>query len=131
MELVIKVQNSPTHSVSEAFTVDTAKTTLTIAELITEKVKQEVERYNTHMEASVLSLVVSSENEITLNQKKRDKTIQLRDAEKECYVALEAFSKNRFFIFVNDVQYQNLEDTVSVEGQPEILFLKITPLVGG
>jgi len=41
------------------------------------------------------------------------------------------FERNGFFVLVGDRQVTNLDDPVSLTGNPEISFVKLTPLVGG
>jgi hypothetical protein len=68
---------------------------------------------------------------LALNQKRNHLPILEADFEKQCYLALEAFTKNRHFVFVNDKQYFHLNDSIRVEAPMEVCFLKITPLIGG
>jgi hypothetical protein len=131
MEILIKI-NDATASASEiAFTLATTQDTLTIEALITEKVRHEVSEFNRKIEQSVKTIGELNDTEVALNQKVTRLRLQSEDFEKQCYIALEGFTKNRFFVFVNDQQYFHLHDAIPVEPTMEVLFIKLTPLVGG
>jgi len=63
-------------------------------------------------------------------------TIQMKkgatiDAEKQTYVALDAFQKNGFFMLVNDYQVGDLHEEILVDEHTKVSFVRLTPLVGG
>lgn len=102
---------------------------VSIHDIITERVFQEVESYNQKSEKARFSLVQPSPEEALLNTKKRQKKVV--NAEKQVDVALKAFSSNGFFILVDDEQAENLEQVVTIKPDTSISFVKLTPLVGG
>ncbi len=53
------------------------------------------------------------------------------DPEEQVQVALHAFRRNGFFVLVDDVQLESLEDRVRLDADVDVCFLKLTPLVGG
>ncbi len=53
------------------------------------------------------------------------------DAEKQVYIALNAFQKNGFFMLVDDKQIEELDQRISLLHDSKISFVKLTPLVGG
>ncbi len=53
------------------------------------------------------------------------------DAEKQFYLAIDAFVKNRFFLIINNNQIDTLEEKIEVKENLELNFIKLTPLVGG
>ena len=53
------------------------------------------------------------------------------DAERQVYIALDAFQKNGFFVLVDDLQAESLEQVVRLRSGTEVSFVKLTPLVGG
>lgn len=106
---------------------------MTVRELIAARVRLEVDKYNAAVEnTSLRTLVQPTEAEAQLNahsyQKRGKKFV---DAEKQVFVALDAFQKNRFFILVNDQQVSDLEENILVDEVAKISFLRLMPLVGG
>lgn len=106
------------------------KTEITLKELIAERVRNEVAAYNKRLPAYFQGLVQPSEAEQTLNgfRVKQRKEI---DAEKQVYVALDAFQKNGFFVIVNDQQLTDLDASIKLSDSASASFIKLTPLVGG
>lgn len=100
---------------------------ITVRELITARIKNEVERYNNDVSTYKKGLVQPSDLEERLNNKKRPKV----DIEKQTYVALDAFNKNAFFILIDDEQVESLDQKFLVDETAKISFIKLTPLVGG
>lgn len=106
------------------------KSTVTVREIIEARVKTEVQRYNNKVTDVFHGLVQPSEAEKTLNGYKM-KTKHVIDAEKQVYVALDAFMKNGYIMLINKYQPENLEEVVNITPDTQISFLKLTPLVGG
>lgn len=102
----------------------------TVAELITARVNQEVEDYNRSLSGSYKGFIQPSEAEQTLNGYKLT-TKKAIDAEKQVYVALNAFQNNAFFILIDNRQVESLEEEILVNEMSNISFVKLTPLVGG
>jgi len=102
----------------------------TVREIIEKRVQQEVENYNAKLPKFYNGLVMPSEAEKTINgfQVKNKNVI---DSEKQVYVALDAFTKNGFFILVDDLQVESLDEVVTLRKDMNINFVKLTPLVGG
>lgn len=104
--------------------------TVSIKEIIRERVSQEVETYNNKKPSYFNGLVEPSNAERTINGYKL-KERKIIDAEKQVYIALDAFQKNGFFILVDDLQCEDLEQKVELNADTKISFIKLTPLVGG
>ncbi len=103
---------------------------LTLKELIALRVLKEVEAYNKKQPKHFQGLVQPTEAERTLNGfKLKPKT--LIDGEKQVYIALEAFTKNSFFVLVNNKQIASLDEVIPASDLTTISFVKLTPLVGG
>jgi hypothetical protein len=103
---------------------------VSIKDIITARVSQEVEEYNQKQGEFFRGLVIPSEAEQTLNGYKiKDK--KRIDVEKQVYVALHAFQNNGFFVLIDDVQSEDLEQRVQLKPDTSINFVKLTPLVGG
>jgi hypothetical protein len=103
---------------------------VTIREVITQRVLQEVALYNQKLSGVFNGLVQPTDAEKLLNgyKLKSNKPIE---AQKQVAVAIEAFSSNRYFILVDDKQYNSLDDEIVVADTTSISFVKLTPLVGG
>lgn len=105
-------------------------TSVTIAEIIEARVTAEVAAYNQKLPAVFNGLVQPTLAEKVLNGFKLKKR-QLIDAEKQTYIALDAFQKNGFFVLVDDLQVETLEQKVEIQLNTTVSFIKLTPLVGG
>ncbi|WP_369146079.1 hypothetical protein [Streptomyces sp. R44] len=53
------------------------------------------------------------------------------DAEAAFARAVEAFGRNGFLVLVGDRQIEELDETVTVGPETEVVFLRLVPLVGG
>lgn len=104
--------------------------TVTIKDVIEARVRQEVERYNQKLPDYYNGLIEPNDAEKTINGYKQ-RTKKTIDAEKQVYVALDAFQKNGFFVLVDNQQCTELEQTVQLTSNTHIAFVKLTPLVGG
>mgnify|MGYP001791553307 CR=1 FL=1 len=102
----------------------------TVREIITARVEAEVSSYNRQQVQYFRGLVQPSEGEQTQNGF-RLKTRQKIDPEQHTYLALDCFLKNQYFILIDDVQAESLDQEVTLRPKTEISFLKLTPLVGG
>lgn len=104
--------------------------TTTLKDIIEARVRQEVDNYNKKLPEYYNGLVEPTDSEKTINgyKLKSKKTI---DPEKQVYVALDAFQKNGFFVLINNQQHSSLEDSIQLDSDTNISFVKLTPLVGG
>lgn len=103
---------------------------VTIRDIITGRVLQEVENYNHKLPEYFNGLIEPNDAEKTLNGYKL-KSKKLIDGEKQVYTALDAFQKNGFFVLVDNIQAEELEQVVHLRAGTIISFVKLTPLVGG
>jgi len=103
---------------------------VTIEDIIRHRVEAEVEKYNQQKSDYFQGLVQPSKAEVLANVYKMKKHQEI-DAEKQIYVALNAFQNNAFFVLVNDLQAEELDLEVQLTPTTEINFIKLTPLVGG
>jgi hypothetical protein len=103
---------------------------VTLREVITQRVLQEVAIYNQKLSGVFNGLVQPIDAEKLLDGYKL-KSSKPIDAQKQVAVAIEAFSSNRYFILVDDQQHDNLDDEIVVADTTSISFVKLTPLVGG
>lgn len=114
------------HEISLSF----ASECVLVREIISERVKYEVENYNKKLPEYFNGLIEPTEAEKTINGM-RMKTKQPIDAEKQVYIALDAFQRNGYFILIDNVQAETLDQEVLLTGDMIVSFVKLTPLVGG
>ena len=110
--------------------IDFKSETVTIKDIIEARVRQEVSNYNDKLPEYFTGLIEPTEAEKTLNGY-RLRSKKPIDAEKQVYVALDAFQKNGFFVLVDSQQCSSLNQTVTLGNDTRISFIKLTPLVGG
>ena len=115
---------------TNALTLDCLAERMTIRELIRARIYQEVQDYNLKQPEYFRGLVEPTEAERTLNGYKLRKRRQI-DWQEQYNHALEAFSRNGFFVLVGDKQADRLDDEFEVKAETEISFVKLVPLVGG
>jgi hypothetical protein len=110
--------------------LDLPGNSVTVRELIASRVTAEVERYNKSTATVFQGLVQPTETERLLNRlgKQEARTI---DAERQIYVALDAFQKNAFLLLVDDVQLDELTQRVELRAGSQVSFIPLTPLIGG
>jgi hypothetical protein len=99
-------------------------------DLIRTRVREEVARANADRSQARSLLVAPVDAEKTLNGY-RLRADRLIDWERQADVAVEAFEKQRFFLFVDGRQVEALDDEVALGADTEVRFLRLTPLVGG
>jgi len=104
---------------------------VSVADIISERVRHEVENYNARTaESNFIGLIQPTESEIELNGYKLKKGRQV-DATKQIEVALREFESCAYFILVDDLQVKDLDDEVALCADTKVTFIKLTPLVGG
>ena len=112
---------------------------ISLRDLVSSIVQQEVELINQQNQQNhqnrlspVLSLQEIEESKKTgkvgFSEDPRRPTIDSRDAEMK---ALKAFDEGRYYIIVDDMQVENLDDEVIISADSKIVFIRLTPLVGG
>ena len=104
--------------------------TVTVREIIEQRVSTEIETYHRSAKQYFQGLVRPSHAEKTLNGYKLKKQAYI-DIEKQTYIALDAFMKNAFFVLIDDLQAESLDTSVKLKPDTQINFVKLTPLVGG
>lgn len=101
-----------------------------VKDIIERRVYDEVEAYNLKCGEVFYGLVEPSDCEKLLNGYKMRKP-KLIDPEQQVYVALDAFQKNGYFVLVDDIQAESLEQEVQLKTTTVVSFVKLTQLVGG
>ena len=102
----------------------------TVQDIIKARVYTEVTTYNTKMPEYYRGLIQPGETEQTLNGYKMKERRKV-DAEQQYLTALDAFQKNGFFMLIDNIQAESLEQMVVINPNTSISFIKLTPLVGG
>jgi len=103
---------------------------VTVKEIIAARVEAEVEAYNNKVPEYFKGLIRPSDAEKTLNGFKLKNKRKI-DAEKQVYIAYQAFENNRFLVLIDEQQAESLEQQVLLEKTSSVSFLKLTPLIGG
>ncbi len=103
---------------------------ITVKELIEARVIKEVKDFNERQPEYFNGLVQPTRAEQTLNGYRLRERKKI-DAEKQVYIALDAFQKNGYFVLIDDKQADSLGQEVLLTSSSTINFVKLTPLVGG
>lgn len=127
--LSIRDENFTGKILNELF-VDFISDTVTVKDIIEARVQHEVQRYNVQTNGLYNGLVEPGDAEKTINGYKIKEKKKI-DAEKQVYVALDAFQNNSFFVLIDDLQSTSLEQAVQLKPSTIISFVKLTALVGG
>lgn len=103
---------------------------ITVRELITLRVREEVEAYNHDHNGPFRGLVRPTEAEQTLNGFWLTPG-RLLDGQHQVEIALDAFAANGFVQLVNNRQVDRLDDAIDLADEPTVTFLKLVQLVEG
>ncbi|MBO2453803.1 hypothetical protein J4573_42405 [Actinomadura barringtoniae] len=121
---------SPGGRATESFTVPGLPGELTVRELIRIRVREEVALHNAKPARRFHGLVQPDGAEAD-----RDgyllKEARKIDWESQAAVAERAFVANGFVMLVGDVQVEELDELVDLNGDPELVFIRLVPLAGG
>jgi len=113
-----------------ALSLDFLTETITVRELIRERIYEEVRQYNATEPEYFRGLVQPSDAEVVLNGVRLRQRRRV-DWQVQVDLALEAFTRNGFFILVDDRQVEHLDETITITPKTEVSFVKLVPLVGG
>ena len=112
-------------------TLEFLSESVTVRELLRERVHHEVREFNRQQDKLIFhGLVQPTEAERTLNGSKLRAHRQL-DWEVQFALALERFTYNAFFVLIDDLQAEGLDQEFIGGPTTKISFIKLTPLVGG
>jgi hypothetical protein len=110
--------------------LDDVPSPVRLRELIRHRVREEVARYNANPAPRFNGLVQPSDAEASLNGYVL-RTPRKLDWEKQAAVAIRAFSRNGFFVFVGDRQVDDLDEELTLADSDVVSFVRLVPLVGG
>lgn len=121
------------------FTLEMPSESMTVRELIRERVYQEVDDYNRAVREqqsnpSFYGLVQPESHEVEINEPLRAKGAgrsRELDWKKQFEVAVDAYEHNRFIVLVGDEQTTSLDQTIELASSTEVVFLRLVMLVGG
>lgn len=120
--------------VTNELTLDVLSESITVRELIRSRVYQEVEDYNLRQrqgrDATFRGLVTPTDAERALNGV-RLRTPREVDWKEQFSKACDAFTRNGFFILIDDRQAESLDETIILRHNTKVSFVKLVPLVGG
>lgn len=116
--------------ISEPVTLEFPTETITVRELIRERVYQEVQDYNRERAGRFSGLIQPSDAEADLNGFKLKPGREI-DWKAQFEKACDAYSHNRILILVGDRQTESLDEKITLTRGVEATFLRLTPLVGG
>jgi len=114
----------------EGITLDLPSERITVEELIRTRVYQEVRDYNLNLPEYFRGLIQPTDAERTLNGFKVQQRRRI-DPEKQFERAIESFQRNGFFILVDGLQVDELEEEIEIGAKTTVTFLKLVALVGG
>lgn len=103
---------------------------ITVRDLIRSRVYQEVQDYNRRQPETFHALVQPTDAEQTLNGY-RLRTPRQIDWQKQFENACTSFTRNGFFILIDDRQAESLDEQITLRPDTNVAFVKLTPLVGG
>ncbi len=110
--------------------------TLTLAELLTQIVTAEIRSFSDRQSEQRKTKVLGSidiEAGVAVGKVSSGGSDleQVVDVEGAIENALQAFKDGFYLVFIDDQQQENLQAPVSLTANSELLFLRLTPLVGG
>jgi hypothetical protein len=103
---------------------------VSLRELIRLRVREEVARFNADPVPVFAGLVCPADAEVALNGF-RLRVPRTLDWEKQAAIAIEAFGRNGFFVFVGDRQVDDLDEELALAEAQVVSFMRLVPLVGG
>jgi len=131
MKLLIKDETF-TGDILNQIEIEVANELTTVKDIIAGRVTAEVENYNNKSTEYFQGLIQPTDTEKALNGYKfKSKKKRIVDAEKQVYIALNQFQNNGYFVLIDDVQAESLDQEVLVGKDTQVSFIKLTSLVGG
>lgn len=129
MDVAVRDQTATGTEVARILLAD-VPTPVTLRTLISLRVRDEVARYNARPGQHFQGLVRPADAEIELNGY-RLATPRKLDWERQAEVALEAFGRNGFFVFVRDRQIDDPDEELVLADAEVVSFVRLVPLTGG
>ena len=99
-------------------------------EIIQRRVEEEVEAFNRNAEPMFRGLVQPAGSD-RVGAAFRVPAQRRIDAAEQVRIACEAFERRRFVLLFDERQLETLDETVVLDGDNTVTFLRLVPLVGG
>jgi hypothetical protein len=124
---------TPAGGVSNEWSLEFLNETITVRDLIRERVYQEVQDHNVAQRAigPYRGLVQPEGYEQALNGPRSDAKPRPIDWHKQYEKAVEAFEANQVLILIDDRQAESLDESFTIGPGTSVTFLRLTLLVGG
>lgn len=124
---------TPAGGVLQEWSLEFLNETITVRDLIRERVYQEVRDYETRSAATApyRGLVQPETYEQALNGPRTEAKPRPIDWRKQYDRAVEAFEANQVLILIDDRQAESLDQTFTIGPRSLVTFLRLTLLVGG
>ncbi len=124
---------SPAGEVAHEWSLEFLNETITVRELLRERVYQEVQDYTVRQNASgpYRGLVRPEGLGESLNAPRAGHKPRPIDWKKQYEKAVEAFQANQVLILIDDRQAESLEQTFTIGPGTSVTFLRLALLVGG
>jgi hypothetical protein len=104
--------------------------TMSARELVRLRVREEVARHNAAPAHLFRGLVRPDDAEAELNGYRLPERRRI-DWERQADIAERAFHRNGYVMLAGGRQVEELDEIIDLTADPEIVFVKLTPLVGG
>ncbi|GGJ43269.1 hypothetical protein [Deinococcus roseus] len=120
----------------EPVSLTLSRSTLTLQELIEEVVREQVEAFNQRQQDGQLFKLLTPESlqkglEVGKITSGGLETQQQADVFEAQQVAITAFKDGLYYVFLGENQLEDLSETLNLPEDARIMFLRLTPLVGG
>ena len=124
---------TPAGGVSNEWSLEFLNETITVRDLIRERVYQEVQDHNVRQQGvgPYRGLIQPEGYEQALNGPRSGAKPRPIDWQKQYEKAVEAFETNRVLILIDDVQAESLDQAFTIGPGKAVTFLRLTLLVGG
>ncbi|OLC54516.1 MAG: hypothetical protein AUH85_11575 [Chloroflexi bacterium 13_1_40CM_4_68_4] len=129
MQVIVRDQDGIARRTSGSTTLDVPDR-ITLRDLISLRVREEVARYNLRPSVVFRGMVQPADAE-PVDGAYRLKHVRPLDWQKQARIAHESFEHNGFFVLVGERQIGSLDEVLVVEPSTEIAFVRLVPLVGG
>lgn len=134
--VIIRDESTGLGREDHVFTLQVPSESITVRELIRERVYQEVDDYNRVLRdrsqaPKYHGLVQPDASEVELNTASKPKQVRQLNWKKQFDIAIDAYERNQFILLVGDQQTTSLDQTIKLTPSTEVVFLRLVMLVGG
>lgn len=131
MAQTVSVQDRlPIGLITKQFELIIPQESITVRDLIRQRVRREVSLYNLSIPGFFQGLVQPAGAQATLSGYQLPQRRPI-DGEAQAQAALKAFQRRAFFLVINDRRAESLDELIAIGERTHISFVKQAPLVGG